>query len=106
MKKTFSLATSIISLFILQFSFLVNSNSQDNNSKYYSNDSGILSILYHRFNENKYPSTNIQLDVFKEQLEIIEKEGIEFIHPKNFKKSLTEKKNQRKSFFPFIWWCS
>ncbi len=59
-------------------------------------DFGLISIMYHRFNENKYPSTNIQMDVFKEQLEIIEKEGIKFIHPKNFKKSLTEKKNQRK----------
>ena len=40
--------------------------------------------MYHRFNEGKYPSTNIQMDVFKEQLKIIEKEGLKFIHPKNF----------------------
>ena len=71
MKKTFSLATSIISLFILQFSFLVNSNSQDDNSKYYSNDSGVLSIMYHRFNENKYPSTNIRMEIFREQMRMI-----------------------------------
>ena len=47
--------------------------------------------MYHRFDESKYPSTNIQIDVFKKQLDIIDKEGIEFIHPKDFKKSLYEK---------------
>ena len=52
--------------------------------------------MYHRFNESKYPSTNIQIDIFKEQLNIIDKEGIEFIHPKDFKKSLYEKKKNRK----------
>ena len=51
--------------------------------------------MYHRFDESKYPSTNIQIDVFKKQLDIIDKEGIEFIHPKDFKKSLYEKKNGR-----------
>ena len=59
-------------------------------------DEGVLSIMYHRFDENKYPSTNIQLDVFKEQLKIIEDEGIEFIHPKNFKQSLSQNKDTRK----------
>ena len=52
--------------------------------------------MYHRFDESKYPSTNIQIDIFKEQLNIIDKEGIEFIHPKDFKKSLYEKKKNRK----------
>ena len=28
-------------------------------------DYGLISIMYHRFDEGKYPSTNIQLDVFK-----------------------------------------
>lgn len=52
--------------------------------------------MYHRFDEKKYPSTNIEMDVFKEQLEIIENENIKFIHPKNFEKSLTQDKNSRK----------
>ena len=52
--------------------------------------------MYHRFDEAKYPSTNIQLDVFKEQLKIIENLGIEFIHPKNFQKSLIQNKKNRK----------
>ena len=55
--------------------------------------------MYHRFNETKYPSTNIQLDVFKEQLNIIEEEGIKFIHPDNFEKSIKEKKSERKILF-------
>ena len=52
--------------------------------------------MYHRFNENKYPSTNIQLDIFRKQLEIIENEGLKFIHPKNFRKTLSENKHERK----------
>ncbi len=55
--------------------------------------------MYHRFNETKYPSTNIQLDVFREQLNIIEEEGIKFIHPDNFEKSIKEKKSERKILF-------
>ena len=57
-KKILSFAASIISLLILQSLFIVNSSSEENNSKYFSNDRGILSLMYHRFNENKYPSTN------------------------------------------------
>ncbi len=52
--------------------------------------------MYHRFNENKYPSTNIQLDIFKEQLKIIENEGIRFIHPKKFKENISKNKEERK----------
>ncbi len=52
--------------------------------------------MYHRFDEKKYPSTNIQLDVFKEQIDIIENSGIDFIHPENFEKSLSENKKSRK----------
>ena len=66
---------------------------------YNFDDFGVISIMYHRFNENKYPSTNIQIDVFKEQLKVIEREKIKFIHPKNFEKSLLENKDQRKILF-------
>ena len=62
-------------------------------------DYGLISIMYHRFNENKYPSTNIQMDVFKKQLQTIEDQGIKFIHPKNFEKSLLEEKKNRKVLF-------
>ena len=33
-------------------------------------DFGIISLMYHRFEENKYPSTNIKLKDFKEHLKI------------------------------------
>lgn len=55
--------------------------------------------MYHRFNETRYPSTNIQLEIFKEQLKIIEDEGIKFIHPKEFEQSLVENKKERKILF-------
>ena len=80
-KKILSLVASIISLFILQLLFLSNSNSEENNIKYYSNDNGILSLMYHRFNENKYPSTNIRMEVFKEQMNIIKNLDYQFYDP-------------------------
>ena len=75
---------SIISLFILQLLFLSNSISDENNIKYYSNDSGILSLMYHRFNENKYPSTNVRMKMFKEQMNIIKDLGYKFYDPSLF----------------------
>ena len=44
--------------------------------KFFSNDKGILAIMYHRFNENKYPSTNIRMEIFKKHMEIITKKKI------------------------------
>ena len=52
--------------------------------------------MYHRFEENKYPSTNIKIEDFKKHLEIIENEDIYFINPKNFKIELLENKSKRK----------
>ena len=62
-------------------------------------DYGLISLMYHRFNEGKYPSTNIQINVFKKQLEIIENQNIKFIHPKNFKESVSQNKKVRKILF-------
>ena len=47
---------------------------------------GIISLMYHRFEENKYPSTNIKNKVFLEQLKEINKLGLEFITFKKFEK--------------------
>ena len=52
--------------------------------------------MYHRFDENKYPSTNIKVDVFKKHLEIIEDSKIKFINPKDFENELKNLKLQRK----------
>ena len=95
-KKILSFTASIISLLILQFLFLTNSNSEDNNSKYYSNDNGVLSIMYHRFNENKYPSTNIRMEVFIEQMNIIKNLGYDFYDPKLFLNEFNKSKNKKK----------
>ena len=42
--------------------------------------------MYHRFEENKYPSTNIKIADFKSHLEILRKSNIKFINPKDFEK--------------------
>ena len=52
--------------------------------------------MYHRFEENKYPSTNIKINDFVEHLKIIEENGIRFINPANFENELKNNKEQRK----------
>ena len=94
-RKISLLATSIISLFI--FILFINSNSisDENNIKHYSGDEGILSLMYHRFNENKYPSTNIKIDIFKEHLQIIKDSSYNFLNPEDLENNLMiPKKNK------------
>jgi peptidoglycan/xylan/chitin deacetylase (PgdA/CDA1 family) len=95
-KKILSLAASIIKLFIIIILFSFNSKAEENNIKYYSEDMGILSLMYHRFNEDKYPSTNIQMDMFKEQIKIIKKLNYNFYDPKNLNKNFHIKKIEKK----------
>ena len=52
--------------------------------------------MYHRFEENKYPSTNIKINDFKKHLDIIEKNQIRFVNPKNFENELKMNKTERK----------
>ena len=94
-RKIFSLAASIISLFIFILFIITNSISDENNIKYYSGDEGILSLMYHRFNEHKYPSTNIQMDVFKKQMQIIKNSNYIFSNPKNFEKNFNTPKTNK-----------
>jgi len=61
------------------------------NSNSVVKDYGILSIMYHRFDENKYPSTNIKLDDFKSHINLIENSEFEFISHEQFEDSI--KKN-------------
>ncbi len=42
--------------------------------------------MYHRFNESKYPSTNIQMDIFKEHINLIKESNFHLYNPKNFSK--------------------
>jgi len=73
-----------------------NSNAQENNVKYFSNDEGVLSIMYHRFNEFKYPSTNISMDVFKSHVELILDSDYKFYHPKDFENEFNIPKKEKK----------
>ena len=34
--------------------------------------------MYHRFNESKYPSTNVQMEIFKDQIQIIRNSNYDF----------------------------
>ena len=48
--------------------------------------------MYHRFNEPKYPSTNIQMDIFKQQIEIIQDSKYKFNNPSEFEKMFSTPK--------------
>ena len=81
---------------MVQLIILINSNSVENNSKYFSNDSGTLSLMYHRFNENKYPSTNTRMEVFIEHMNTIKDNKYEFYDPKLFLTEFDKVKNKKK----------
>ena len=68
-KKISSFVASIINVIILTF-IITNSYADENSQREISYDQGVLSLMYHRFNENKYPSTNVKMDIFKKQIEI------------------------------------
>ena len=52
--------------------------------------------MYHRFNESKYPSTNIQMDIFKEHINLIKSSKFDFYNPKNFSKEFHTPKITKK----------
>ncbi|MDA1197505.1 MAG: polysaccharide deacetylase family protein [Proteobacteria bacterium] len=59
-------------------------------------DKGIIVLMYHRFNENKYPSTNIKLADFVEQINLIKKNQFKFVNPNDFDNNLLNEKNTKK----------
>ena len=95
-KKILSFTASIINLFIFLIILTFNSNAQENNVKYFSNDEGVLSIMYHRFNEFKYPSTNISMDIFKKHVDLILDANLTFYHPKDFVNEFDIPKKEKK----------
>jgi peptidoglycan/xylan/chitin deacetylase (PgdA/CDA1 family) len=112
-KTILSLAASTIKLFIIILLFNSNSKAEEQNIKSYSDDMGILALMYHRFDENKYPSTNIQMDVFKQQIKIIKNLKYNFYNPKDLEKNFNITKIEKKilitiddafsSFYEFAW---
>ena len=51
--------------------------------------------MYHRFDENRYPSTNIKMSDFIKQLDLIKKNNFKFISAEQFENSL---KNVKRNF--------
>jgi peptidoglycan/xylan/chitin deacetylase (PgdA/CDA1 family) len=112
-KKILSLAASTIKLFIIILLFIPNSKAEEKNIKYYSDDKGILSLMYHRFDEDKYPSTNIKMDVFKQQIKIIKNSNYKFYNPGDLENNFYIKKAKKKilitiddtfsSFYDIAW---
>ena len=72
--------------------------AQENKLKKYQNDSGILSIMYHRFDEFEYPSTNIGMKEFKNQVQIIKKNNFGFLNPKDFDDEFFNPNKKKKIF--------
>ena len=69
--------------------------------------------MYHRFNEEKYPSTNIQMDIFLDQIKIIKDLNYNFYNPGDLEKNYDVPKKEKKilitiddafsSFYEFAW---
>ncbi len=51
--------------------------------------------MYHRFNENKYPSTNIKMEVFKEHIKLIKDLNYNFYNPSLFINDFDKPKNKK-----------
>ena len=82
----------LLIIFVTYFLIAINLQS----SEAVIDDYGIIAIMYHRFEENKYPSTNIRINDFKSHLDMIKKNEIKFINPSNFEQELINNKKQRK----------
>ncbi len=95
-KKILLLVASITKLFIILLFFSNNSNAEQNDSKYYSDDLGTISLMYHRFNEDKYPSTNIKMNIFEKQINIIKDKKYTFENPKDFDLNFNNPKTKKK----------
>ena len=67
----------IIILLILLLTSI--SKSFSSNLENFNTKKGVIALMYHRFNENKYPSTNIRNEIFSNHLKEINNSKIEFI---------------------------
>ena len=59
-------------------------------------DRGVIVLMYHRFDENKYPSTNIKTADFIRHLDLIKSNNFKFINANEFENSLKNNKKERK----------
>ena len=51
--------------------------------------------MYHRFNENKYPSTNIKMEIFRKHIDIIRKSKFDFHNPNNIEEQFNIPKSKK-----------
>ena len=94
-KTIFSLAALIIK-FIIFYLFFLNAYAETVNKKYEPDEKGILALMYHRFEENKYPSTNIKIDIFQNHIDIIKKNNLSFLDPNNFEFEFNNVSSEKK----------
>ena len=52
--------------------------------------------MYHRFDENKYPSTNIKIEDFKSHINLIKESGFRMISFQEFKNSIKQNNSDKK----------
>ena len=52
--------------------------------------------MYHRFNEDKYPSTNIQMEIFIKQINLIKENNFKFYSPEKFNLEYNKPKSEKK----------
>ena len=52
--------------------------------------------MYHRFDENKYPSTNIRMNVFRDQIDMIVRNNLNFYNPDKFDHNFKNPKKEKK----------
>ena len=64
----------------------------------FSDEPGVISLMYHRVGEGKYPSTNVSTEMFKQHLEAIKASGLSYIEPEKFKNQILEGKTFSKRF--------
>jgi len=74
----------ILLLLSISKSFAINLNE-------FNPDKGVIALMYHRFNENKYPSTNIRNEIFLQHLEEINNSKFEFISFNKFSEIIKNK---------------
>jgi len=59
-------------------------------------DKGIIVLMYHRFEEHKYPSTNIKIADFIRHIDLIKNNQFRFINPNKFESALLNQKTNKK----------
>ena len=77
-------------IFIFLFSFIPLQSVSD--------EMGIISLMYHRVGEAKYPSTNVSVEMFQNHIHEIEKSGMGFINPSIFKKKILNREKFEKRY--------